>query len=56
MKITGSNDFSNFVVVDGITVRNGQRVAAIRDPHGIQYFSPIETFKKSFSGEMVYLK
>ncbi|GEM_PF-4576278 len=27
-----SRDFSHFVVVDGISVRNGQKVVAIRDP------------------------
>ncbi|GEM_PF-5487951 len=48
-----SRDFSHFVVVDGITVRNGQKVVAIRDPHGKSYFSPLDSFKKSFTGDAV---
>ncbi|WP_081753965.1 C39 family peptidase [Pseudomonas nitroreducens] len=36
---TGGSDFSHFVVVDGVTTRNGVAVVAIRDPHGAQYFS-----------------
>ncbi len=40
------------VVVDGVTIRNGQQVVAIRDPAGgRQYFTPIEEFRASFSGE-----
>lgn len=46
-------DFSHFVVVDGITERAGQKVVAIRDPHGKSYFSPVETFKKAFTGEAI---
>nr|WP_119690833.1 cysteine peptidase family C39 domain-containing protein [Acinetobacter sp. UGAL515B_02] len=46
-------DFSHFVVVDGITERSGQKVVAIRDPHGKSYFSPVETFKKAFTGEAI---
>ncbi|MFP6473485.1 DUF637 domain-containing protein, partial [Pseudomonas aeruginosa] len=38
---TGDSDFSHFVVVDGVTTRNGVSVVAIRDPHGTQYFSPV---------------
>lgn len=48
-----ATDFSHFVVVDGVTTRQGVQVVAIRDPQGIQYFSPVETFKKSFTGEVV---
>ncbi|MDZ7919266.1 hypothetical protein [Rhodoferax sp.] len=34
------------VVVDGVTVRNGKQVVAIRDPAGgRQYFTPIEEFR-----------
>lgn len=50
---TGGSDFSHFVVVDGVTTRNGVAVVAIRDPHGAQYFSPVATFEKSFTGEVV---
>ncbi|MFY1079894.1 papain-like cysteine protease family protein, partial [Escherichia coli] len=38
------------VVVDGVTMRNGQYVVAIRDPAmGRQYFTPIDEFKRKFS-------
>ncbi|WP_334069895.1 C39 family peptidase [Acinetobacter colistiniresistens] len=46
-------EFSHFVVVDGITEKNGQKVVAIRDPHGKSYFSPVDTFKKAFTGEAI---
>jgi hypothetical protein len=45
--------FSHAVVVDGITTRNGISVVAIRDPWGKQYFSPVSTFEKQFSGQVV---
>ncbi|WCM88099.1 hemagglutinin repeat-containing protein [Acidovorax sp. NCPPB 3576] len=48
--------FSHFVVVDGVTTTStGQSVVAVRDPlgKGKQYFSPIESFGKYFSGEVV---
>jgi hypothetical protein len=50
---TKGTDFSHFVVVDGVTTRNGISVVAIRDPHGAQYFSPVSTFQRNFSGEVV---
>ncbi|MFK7702024.1 hypothetical protein [Pseudomonas caspiana] len=50
---TKGTDFSHFVVVDGVTTRNGISVEAIRDPHGTQYFSPVSTFQRNFSGEVV---
>ena len=50
---TKGTDFSHFVVVDGVTIRNGISVVAIRDPHGAQYFSPVSTFQRNFSGEVV---
>ncbi|WP_372238203.1 cysteine peptidase family C39 domain-containing protein [Pseudomonas sp. R11-23-07] len=50
---TKGTDFSHFVVVDGVTTRNGISVVAIRDPHGTQYFSPVSTFQRNFSGEVV---
>ncbi len=49
-KTTG---FSHFVVVDGVTKKNGIGVVAIRDPNGAQYFSPTATFKQYFSREVV---
>lgn len=43
------------VVVDGITVRNGQPVVAIRDPAGgRQYFTPIAEFKSKFTGQAIF--
>ena len=51
---TRGTDFSHFVVVDGVTTRNGISVVAIRDPHGSQYFSPVSTFQKNFSGEVIF--
>lgn len=43
------------VVVDGVTVRNGQEVVAIRDPAlGRQYFTPVDEFRQKFSGEVIY--
>lgn len=42
------------VVVDGITVRNGQQVVAIRDPAlGRQYFTPLNEFKEKFMGQAI---
>ncbi|WP_090143243.1 hemagglutinin repeat-containing protein [Limnohabitans sp. DM1] len=52
----GVSDFSHFVVVDGVTTRNGVQVVAIRDPQGAQYFSPVATFNKSFTGEVIVPK
>jgi hypothetical protein len=52
----GVSDFSHFVVVDGVTTRNGVQVVAIRDPQGAQYFSPVTTFNKSFTGEVIVPK
>lgn len=49
-KTTG---FSHFVVVDGVTTKNGIEVVAVRDPNGAQYFSPRATFKQYFTGEVV---
>lgn len=44
------------IVVDGITIRNGnQVVVAIRDPaYGRQYFTPIEEFKRKFTGQVIF--
>jgi hypothetical protein len=47
---------SHFVVVDGVTTRNGIPVVAIRDPNGLQYFSPVSTFIKNFTGEVIVPK
>jgi filamentous hemagglutinin len=53
---TGGSNFSHFVVVDGITSRNGVAVVAIRDPQGMQYFSPVSTFQKNFTGNVIVPK
>jgi len=50
-----SQKSAHAVVVDGVTVRNGQPVVAIRDPHGKAYFSPLKTFEKNFSGHMIVI-
>lgn len=52
----GGSSFSHFVVVDGVTTRNGIAVVAIRDPWGKQYFSPAGTFEKNFTGEVIVPK
>ncbi|WP_224367391.1 eCIS core domain-containing protein [Hyalangium versicolor] len=41
------------VVVDGVTVRGGVRVVAIRNPWGIQYFQSEAEFAKIFTGNAV---
>ncbi|XHL99163.1 MAG: putative Ig domain-containing protein [Microcoleus anatoxicus] len=39
----------HFVIVDGITTRQGKEVVAIRDPAGgRQYFTPVEEFSQRF--------
>lgn len=43
------------VVVDGVTTRMGQRVVAVRDPRGRQYFELVSEFSKRFRGEVVTL-
>lgn len=50
---TKGTDFSHSVVVDGVTTINRISVVAIRDPHGTQYFSPVSTFQRNFSGAVV---
>ncbi len=45
--------FLHYVVVDGVTTRNGVRVVAIRDPHGKQYFQPVSKFEQHFTGEVI---
>ncbi|WP_425269546.1 cysteine peptidase family C39 domain-containing protein [Herbaspirillum rubrisubalbicans] len=45
----------HFVVVDGVTVREGKSVVAIRDPaDGTQFFVPSEVFKKQFNGYVIF--
>lgn len=47
----------HFVVVDGVTSRQGQFVVAVRDPGtGTQYFVPAAEFAKKFSGQVVFTK
>ncbi|WP_431104648.1 hemagglutinin repeat-containing protein [Roseateles noduli] len=56
-RIAGPDGYSHFVVVDGVTVRNGVNVVAVRDPDGgAAYFSPVTTFKKYFTGNVVLPK
>lgn len=51
-----TGDFSHFVVVDGVTTRGGVQVVAVRDPNGVQYFSPVSTFSSSFKGQVIVPK
>ncbi|QRO33536.1 hemagglutinin repeat-containing protein [Chromobacterium violaceum] len=45
----------HFVVVDGVTTRQGQAVVAVRDPgNGTQYFVPKTEFESKFSGQVVF--
>lgn len=54
VRIEGPDNFSHWVVVDGVTERAGVKVVAIRDSAGgKEYFSPVETFNESFTGEVV---
>jgi len=53
-RVTLENGEGHFVVVDGVTVRQGQSVVAIRDPGtGKQYFVPSQEFANKFSGQAV---
>jgi filamentous hemagglutinin len=47
-----SRSFSHFVVVDGVTIRQGVPVVAIGDPHGVHCSSSVDTFGRSFTGEV----
>lgn len=52
--VSGGTNFSHFVVVDGVTTRGGVEVVAIRDSQlGTQYFSPVNTFSRNFTGEVI---
>lgn len=45
----------HFVVVDGVTTRQGQRVVAVRDPwEGRQFFMNADTFAGRMSGNTVF--
>jgi hypothetical protein len=50
---TRANEVLHAVVVDGVTTRMGQRVVAIRDPWGSQYFELADTFAKDFIGQAI---
>ncbi len=51
--LPGNSSTGHAIVVDGVTKRNGVDVVAIRDPHGVQYFSPVSEFQKHFSGQVI---
>ncbi|MES2047884.1 MAG: cysteine peptidase family C39 domain-containing protein, partial [Pseudomonadota bacterium] len=56
-RVTLGNGEGHFVVVDGVTTRQGQSVVAVRDPGtGTQYFVPKKEFAKSFSGQVVFTR
>ena len=44
------------VVVDGITMRGGQSMVAVRNPWGIQYFQTEAEFMRSFTGHAIKLR
>jgi filamentous hemagglutinin len=44
------------VVVDSFTRRMGRDVVSIRNPHGVEYYQPLEDFMKVFTGHSVILK
>ncbi len=52
-RIAAPNFGGHAVVVDGVTTKLGVKVVAIRDPQGVQYFSPVTTFEKYFKGQIV---
>lgn len=43
------------IVVDGVTVRQGVPVVAIRDPWGQQYFESVDVFSKRFLGQGIVI-
>jgi len=50
------NGGGHAVVVDWITTRQGARVVAIRDPHGVQYFETVSAFANRYLGQGVVVK
>jgi len=48
-------DLLHYVVIDGVTTRQGVRVVAIRDPDkGQQYFMPVDKFNDRFVGQAIF--
>ncbi|MFE5923829.1 DUF4157 domain-containing protein [Streptomyces sp. NPDC056468] len=43
----------HYVVVDGVTTRMGQKVVAVRNPWGTQYFELVDVFAKDFTGQAI---
>jgi filamentous hemagglutinin len=47
----------HYVIVDGVTIRQGRKVIAIRDPDspngGRQYFTPVEEFLQKYQGDAI---
>jgi hypothetical protein len=53
LELQGSNGgkYGHFVVVDGITIKEGQKAVAVRDPAGgKQYFVPVDQFEQRLGG------
>jgi len=46
----------HFVIVDGVTTRMGERVVAIRNPHGQQYFQRVADFEAQWDNSMVVIE
>jgi filamentous hemagglutinin len=43
--------YGHFVIVDGVTTRQGGKVVAVRDPNqGRQYFVPVDEFEQKLGG------
>jgi ABC-type bacteriocin/lantibiotic exporter with double-glycine peptidase domain len=54
VELQGNNGkkYGHFVVVDGVTNRQGQNVVAVRDPNGgRQYFVPVDEFEQRLGGK-----
>ncbi|WP_141733397.1 cysteine peptidase family C39 domain-containing protein [Oligoflexus tunisiensis] len=61
-RVATNGDYDHWIVVDGITIRNGQKVVAIRDPapkprpdstKGGPYYELFETFKARYTREAI---
>ncbi|MCX5001181.1 hypothetical protein OHB05_00870 [Streptomyces sp. NBC_00638] len=50
---TRQQEVLHYVVVDGVTTRMGQKVVAVRNPWGLQYFELVDNFAKDFTGQAI---
>jgi filamentous hemagglutinin len=49
-------DGGHAVIVDSFTKRMGKQVVSIRNPHGVEYYQPLNEFMKVFNGHVVKLQ